>query len=229
MQRKLVMALAAGAACVALPAAAQYTVKLGLGDVRPYSSASDVTGPFTPAGLSLEVRDKQTLLASVSRPINDRWDVELVLGAPPQHEVAIKVSPAAVVPNAARALDGQIAALVTQVAPTLFLNYNFGDKGATWRPFIGGGINYTRFSPAESVTAGDALNGGRTSLSLEDSMGLALQAGVVYRFNEKWSLTAGVATADVKTKLTTNTGGIIRRADITFHPIVLSLLVGYTF
>lgn len=223
------LTLACAALGMALPAAAQYTVKVGYGDVRPYSSASDVSGPFTPAGLSLEVHNQQTVLFSVSRPLNARWDLELVLGAPPKHDVALKISPAAVVPNAARALDGQTGAQVTQIAPTLFFNYNFADASAKWRPFVGAGLNYTKFSPADSTAQGDALNGGRTSLSLEDSMGLAAQAGVSYRFNDKWSLTAGVATADVKTKLTTNTNGIIRKADITFHPIVVSLMVGYTF
>ena len=66
---------------------------------------------------------------------------------------------------------------VTQVAPTLFATYKFLDKNSTLRPFVGVGINYTRFRPADSTAAGNTLNGGPTSLNLEDSIGLAMHAG----------------------------------------------------
>lgn len=209
-------------------AMAQYTVKLGYGNINPNSSASEVTGPFTPTGLSLNVRPQSTLLMSLSKAIDDNWDVELALGLPPKHDVELKVNNAAL-PASAQALNGRVGAVVTQIAPTLFANYKFFDKASTLRPFVGVGINYTKFSPADSTADGNALNGGPTALALEDSIGLALQGGVIYQIDSKWSLTASVATADVKTKLTTNTGGIVRTADIKFRPTVLSVVVGYSF
>jgi outer membrane protein len=208
--------------------AQQNTFKLGYANVQPNSSASDVSGPFTPSGLSLEVRNKSTPVFGFVRQINDTWDVEFALGIPPTHDVGLKVNNAAL-PGSAQALNGQIGARVRQVAPTLFANYKFLDKSSAWRPFIGVGINYTKFDKADSAAAGNTLNGGATSLSLEDSVGLALQAGVTYRIDNQWSLSASVATAQVKTKLTTNTYGIQRTADITFKPTVFALSVGYSF
>ncbi|MEO6321358.1 MAG: OmpW family outer membrane protein, partial [Polaromonas sp.] len=74
-----------------------------------------------------------------------------------------------------------------------------------------------------------AINGGPTSVSMEDSVGLVLQGGMTYRFNEQWSLTAALITARVKSRITTNTLGIELTADIKFKPRVFTVAVGYSF
>ena len=217
------------AACAAAPSMAQQnTVKLGISNVQPHSSASDVSGPFTPGGISLEVRDKTTPFVSYTREINDQWEVELALGVPPKHDIVLKISNPAL-PGSAQALSGQVGATIRQVAPTVFANYRFLEKTSVLRPFIGAGINYTRFDKTHSTAAGDALNGGPTSISLEDSVGLALQAGVAWRLSNEWSVTAALATARVTSKITTNTLGIERHADITFKPRVFTVAMAYSF
>lgn len=217
------------AACAWAPALAQQnTFKLGVSNVQPHSSTSDVTGPFTPSGISLEVRDKTTPFISYTRKIDDQWNLELALGLPPTHDIALTINNSAL-PASAQALGGQIAAKVRQVAPTVFVNYKFLEKTSPLRPFVGIGINYTSFDNTSSTAAGNALNGGATSISLEDSVGLALQGGLTYRVNEQWSVSAALATAQVKSKITTNTLGIQRSADIKFHPRVFTLALGYSF
>lgn len=217
------------AACAAAPAMAQQnTFKLGISNVQPHSSASDVSGPFTPSGISLEVRDKTTPFVSYTREINDQWDAELALGIPPKHDIVLKINNTAL-PGSAQALSGQVGATIHQVAPTVFFNYKFLEKSSPIRPFVGAGINYTRFDKSHSTAAGDALNGGPSSISLEDSVGLALQAGVAWRLSNEWSVSASLATARVKSKITTNTLGIERHADITFKPQVFTVAMGYSF
>lgn len=208
--------------------AQQNTVRIGLANVQPHSSTSNFSGPFTPTGISLEVRDKTTPFFSYARELNDKWDVELALGFPPTHDIALVVNNPGL-PASAQALNGQTGARVRQVAPTLFFNYKFFEKTSAFRPFVGVGINYTSFDKTSSNAAGNALNGGPTSISLEDSVGLALQGGVSYRISDQWSLTAALATAQVKSKITTNTLGIERSADITFKPRVFILSAGYSF
>ena len=115
------------------------------------------------------------------------------------------------------------------MAPSLFANYKFLEKTSPFRPFVGVGINYTQFDNTSSTAAGNAINGGPTSISLEDSIGLALQGGMTYRFNDQWSLSAALITAQVKSKITTNTLGIQRSADIKFKPTVFTVAVGYSF
>ncbi len=218
--------LAVSAAAPAL--AQQNTLKLGFANVQPHSSTSNFSGPFTPPGISLQVQDKNTPFFSYTRELNDQWDVELALGLPPTHDITLTVNNPNL-PASAQAINGQTGARVRQVAPTLFFNYKFLEKTSAFRPFVGVGINYTRFDNTSSNAVGNALNGGPTSISLEDSVGLALQGGVSYRINNQWSVSAALATAQVKSKITTNTLGIERTADITFKPRVFTIAVGYSF
>ena len=223
-----VATLALGAAGSALAQAT--TLKLGLVHIDPGSSASAVSGPLTPANaLSLEVMKKSTLFFSASREINDQWEAELALGVPPTHDVAVVVLNPAALPGSVAAQNGAIGAKVRQVAPTLFMNYRFGEKTSQFRPFFGIGVNYTTFDKADSTAVNNAINGGPTSLKLDDSVGLALQLGVTAKLGGPWSVTGAWSTAQVKTKLTSNTLGIERTADIKFRPSVLTVAVGYSF
>ena len=202
--------------------------KVGIVSIAPNSTASDVTGAFTPAGRSLDVRPQTTLFVSYTRRINDNWDVEGQFGWPPTHDVNIVIRNPAL-PASVQSLNGQVGARVRQVAPTLFVNYNFADKSSTVRPFVGLGVNYTSFNKADSTVQGNALNGGATSLSLEDSFGLAAQVGLNLKVNDQWSFSAALSTASVRTKLTSNTLGVLRSADIRFRPTVFVLSAGYSF
>jgi outer membrane protein len=206
------------------------TLKVGYANIEPNSSASAVSGPFTPVdALSLKVQSQSTLFFSAAHELDDHWEAELALGMPPTHDVKVVILPGAAVPGSVAALDGSVGAKVRQVAPTLFANYRYGDKGSPLRPFAGIGLNYTRFDKTESTAVNDAINGGPTTLKLKDSIGLALQLGATYKLGGPWSLTGVWSTARVKTTLTTNTLGIERTADITFHPSVIIVAVGYSF
>lgn len=222
----------AGAALLALcgTASAQWTVRGGLTHINPHASASDATGPLLPpppSGVSLDVKSKSTMFLSVAYGLNPNMELELALGYPPTHDVTAKLSPS--LPANVQALNGQKIAEVRQIAPTLFFNYKFGEADATWRPFVGVGINYTNFDKRTSTAMGNALNGGPTDIRLSDSWGLAAQAGLSYRINERWSITGAVATARVKSTLTATTAGVQRNVDIRFRPVVLTIAAGYSF
>lgn len=224
--------LLAGAALCALcaSASAQWTLRAGVTNISPHSSASDVVGPMLPgppSGISIDVRDKATLYFSAAYGFHPNMEVELAMGYPPTHDVNARI--ASFLPANIQAFDGQRVAKVRQVTPTLFLNYKFGESTSQWRPFVGIGVNYTNFDKRTSTAANNALNGGPTDLRLSDSWGLAAQAGLTYRVNERWSINGAIATARVKTRLTTNTAGVQRTIDIRFHPVVLTLSVGYSF
>ena len=206
------------------------TIRGGIAHVAPNSTATDAVGPFLPAppaGVSLEVQNQSTLFFSVARDLTPHVEVELAMGFPPTHDVTAKLAPS--LPSHVQVLNGQVIAKVRQVAPTLFFNYKFGDPGSTWRPFVGAGINYTKFDKRESTAAGNQLNGGPTDIRLSDSWGLAAQAGVSYRLNDQWALNAAVATARVKTHLTATTAGQARKIDIRFRPTVFIVSAAYSF
>ncbi len=231
MNRQLSHCLA-GAALLALcaTASAQFTVRGGITHLAPHSRATDAAGPMLPgppSGISIDVKNKSTAFFSLAYGFNPNMEVELALGYPPTHDVTARI--AANLPPHIAAFNGQKLAEVRQVAPTLFFNYKFGEANSQWRPFVGLGVNYTNFDKRTSTAANNALNGGPTDIRLSDSWGLAGQLGLSYRIDERWSITGTVATARVKSKLTTTTAGVQRSLDIRFHPVVLTVNVGYTF
>lgn len=217
-------------ACTGTAFAQATTVKVGWVNIDPQSSANNVSGPFTPVdALSAKVKSQSTLFFSLAHEIDSNFEVELAAGLPPKHDVTLVVAKPSAVPGGVAALDGAVIQQVKQVAPTLFVNYKFGDSNSTWRPFVGLGINYTRFTDATSTPTNDAVNGGATSVSLTDSRGLAAQVGLTYKVSGPWSVTGVWSTAKVSTTATTNTLGIERKLDFTFNPSVLTLAVGYSF
>ncbi|MEG0937252.1 MAG: OmpW family outer membrane protein [Comamonas sp.] len=223
----LLAALLAGGCGVA---AAQVSIRAGISHIAPHSSASDAVGPMLPgppSGISVEVQNKSTLFLSLAYGFHPNMEVELALGYPPTHDVNGKI--AGNLPPHIAAFNGQKLAEVRQIAPTLFFNYKFGEANSQWRPFVGIGVNYTNFDKTKSTAANNALNGGPTDISLSDSWGLAGQVGLSYRINERWSILGAVATAKVKTKLTTTTAGVQRNIDIRFRPTVLTVAAAYNF
>ena len=231
MQRKISTALI-GVALLALcgTASAQWSVRGGLTHIAPRSTATDAVGPMLPgppSGISIDVKNKATAFLSLAYGLNPNMELELALGYPPTHDVTARI--AGNLPPHIAAFNGQKLAEVRQIAPTLFLNYKFGDASSQWRPFVGLGLNYTNFDKRKSTQANNALNGGPTDIRLTDSWGLAAQAGVSYRLNDKWALNAAVATARVKTHLTATTAGQARKIDIRFRPTVFTLSAGYVF
>jgi outer membrane protein len=220
-------ALVCGASGSAL--AQSTTLKLGGLHYNPDTSASALSGPFTPAGaLSLKFPSQSTLYLSAARELNAHWEAELALSAP-KHDMTLVVLKPSALTGSTAALDGAVVATVRQVSPTLFFNYKLGDGNKPFRPFVGLGVNYTFFDNIDSSSAFDAINGGPTNLKMDDSVGLALQLGITAKLGGPWSITGSWSTARIKTRLTTNTLGLQRDMDITFHPSMFIIAAGYSF
>ncbi|MCW7540057.1 outer membrane beta-barrel protein [Aquabacterium sp. A7-Y] len=220
----LLAALLAAATGSAL--AQSQTVYFGGGYININSSSGPLQGPpgTTPPNARLDVDDARTVIFGYQRYFNDQWGIDLAMGIPPKHKVY---------GEGALERFGHISSS-KQMAPTLFANYRFGTAGDKLRPFVGVGINYTRFIDSKSTAAGDTASGGKTDLDLSDSWGLAAQAGVSYAITPTWSLNATVATARVKSDLTATTttargATIVRRTTIDFNPTAFTLTAGYSF
>ena len=196
---------------------------VGVANINVRSQSPDLTsnGPafLTPQPAGITVGDATTLVFGYTRRLTDHWDFDVLLGVPPTHSISGtgKLAP-----------FGEIAR-IKQAGPTFMFNYHFGDEGSSFRPFIGGGVNFTRFYDATSTASGDIASGGPTKISLTDSMGPAAQVGMTYRFNAQWSLNAAIATAKVKTNMTTLTGSIERKTVVDLRPVVISTGLAYAF
>ena len=201
----------------------QNTVRLGIASITIHSESPNLSsnGPafLTPQPAGITVGDATTLLLSYSRKIDDHWDIELAAGLPPSHDVY----------GTGRLAPFGVTAKVKQAGPTLFANYNFGAPENKFRPFVGAGVNFTKFYDGRSTDSGNIATGGPTKIRLSNSVGPAAQVGASYKLDERWSICGSIVVAKVKSDLTVTTGSIERTTTIDFRPVVYTLALGYSF
>ena len=204
--------LAAGALCLAASVQAQdYGLKVGLTRYTNHSATTGIQGIGVPPGADAVVGNASTMIFAIERRLNANMGLELVLGVPP------KVSARA---TGSVAFLGDKVLTARNVAPTLMLNYSFGDANASWRPYVGVGANFTRFSDIQSSLA--------PKVEMSDSFGMALQAGVNYSLSKNWGVFGSIAAIDVSSKLVA-TGNTVLTTNIDFRPIVYTLGASYRF
>ena len=121
---------------------------------------------------------------------------------------------------------GEIADVMA-LPPTLTLQYHF-TPGAKISPYVGIGVNYTIFySEDASTSLVGAL--GPTTVNLDDTVGVAFQAGVDFALNDRWFLNADVKYIQIDTTAVLNSGGTINSVDVDLDPIVAGIGVGFRF
>jgi outer membrane protein len=114
---------------------------------------------------------------------------------------------------------------IKHLPPTVTLQYHFG-TGSKFHPYVGAGINYTNFFDIEETSS---LGG--DSLDLDDSWGVALEAGVDYELQNDWMVGAAVWWVDIDTDATiTGAGsGLAGTYNVSIDPWVFMLSVGKKF
>lgn len=184
--------------------------KVGLTRYDTHSKTTGVVGPGIPAGADAETGDATTVIFVGERLLTPNIGVELVLGVPP------KITAQA---TGSVAFLGEVLS-ARNVAPTLLFNWHFGQTGDTWRPYVGLGLNYTKFTDVQTPYGWD--------VQLSDSWGAAAQAGIDYAIDKRWGVFASVAVLKVKSDLVA-TGATVLQTTIDFRPIVYSAGVAYRF
>jgi outer membrane protein len=208
------------------------TVYLGVAYLQVHSSLPDLTGMNTPPGLNLDVGNATTLGLGLVHDFNSHWSGELALGYPP------RVRTDAMGANWAKAgvQPGVGIVDVHLISPTVFANYHPFGVHRRIDPYIGLGVNYTRFTDTTALNSlTNAL--GPTQIHLSDSWGAAAHVGLQYHIDRAWSLVGSIAIADVQSDLTSTTylrnGSSVvvmqGKTHINFHPVVYTLAIGYSF
>jgi outer membrane protein len=113
-------------------------------------------------------------------------------------------------------LNGNKIGTTRHLPPTLSLNYHF-DTNSAWKPYAGIGVNYTTFFEEESSLG---------SLRLDDSWGLAVQAGVDYQITEKGAVRLNVRWFDIDSDAKLN-GADIGTAEI--DPVLVGMSYVHKF
>ena len=118
---------------------------------------------------------------------------------------------------------------VKHLPPTLTLQYHFNPEG-TLRPYVGAGINYTRFSSVD-LDANLAI-GGTTGLPLRidrSSFGWAAQIGADVQIAPKWFLNFDVKYVAIDTDIFIKGAGGAKVTKLGIDPMLYSVGIGYRF
>ncbi len=132
--------------------AGDWTFSVGAHVVSPKSGNGRLAG----GALAADVGDDTRPTVTAEYFFTDRLGLEVLAALPFEHDLR---------------LNGVAAGSTKHLPPTVTLQYHFG--GGRVSPFVGAGINYTRFF--EERTRGPLAG---TELTLDDSWGLAAHAGL---------------------------------------------------
>ena len=208
------LVVAAALAGGALAAQAQDNVfKIGVTRYDTHAKTNGISGIGVPAGADAKVGDATTVILVYERLFGPNLGAELVMGIPPT--IKTKASGSVEFLNA----TGTVLE-VENWAPTLLFNYHFFEPGATWRPYVGVGINYTKFKNAKSSIADDVEVG--------SSWGPAAQVGIDYWITKDISAFASFAYVKVKSKVVAS-GSTVLTTTVDYRPTVYSAGVSYRF
>lgn len=179
-------------------------IRGGLVDVMP--SVNDNTG----AGLDLDVDNNLQVGVTATYMYTDNIGVELLAATPFTHDITA---------------GGTKVGETSHLPPSLMAQYYFGTASSDARPYLGAGLNYTVFFDEKLSTDLDQ-NGQTDTLSLDDSFGLALQAGVDYNISENLFVNASIWYMDINTDVTVNGAAT---GDLDIDPVSVMASIGYTF
>lgn len=200
MYKTIVTAVAlATATLVSTPAFAQSKEGPWMVRVRAVNLQSANTDS---TGLGLSVNDKVIPEIDVSYFFSKNLAAELILTVPQQHDLS------------SSALAGKIGT-VTHLPPTLLVQYHFDVSG--FKPYVGAGINYTRFTSFDLPTGVDIKR---------DSFGGALQFGVDIPLSGNMSLNFDVKKVYLGTDV--SVGGV-NQGSFKVDPLLVGLGIGWRF
>jgi outer membrane protein len=200
MMKKTLLAAAALCALTSGAAMAQSQYQQdGKWMVRARAVHLDSSNGGAAGAAGVSVNDKWIPELDISYFFTPNLAAELILTYPQKHDVR---------------LNGAKIGTLKHLPPTLTAQYHFTNLGA-FKPYVGAGINYTRFSSV------DILNGALTVK--KNSWGPALQVGFDYALDKNWSINLDVKKVYIDTEVS---GGF---GKFKVDPVLVGVGLGYRF
>ena len=153
-------------------------------------------------GLGLSVNNKTIPEVDISYFFNKNVAAELILTVPQKHDLSSSV------------LGGRIGSL-KHLPPSLLLQYHFDAPG--FKPYVGAGVNYTRFSNV-NLPAGVDID--------RNSFGGALQVGVDIPLSKNLYLNFDVKKVYIKTDVF---AGGAKQGTFKVDPVLVGVGLGWRF
>ena len=152
-------------------------------------------------GLELTVNNKVIPEVDISYFFTPNIAAELILTYPQKHTLKA---------------GGTEIGTLKHLPPTLTAQYHFTDLGA-FKPYLGAGVNYTRFSSVE-LPAGVDID--------RNSYGLAVQAGFDYEVAKNVYVNVDVKKVQIRTDVS---AGGSKIGEFKVDPLLVGVGVGYRF
>ncbi|MBX9872398.1 MAG: outer membrane beta-barrel protein [Burkholderiaceae bacterium] len=152
-------------------------------------------------GLNLSVNDKVIPEVDISYFFTRNIAAELVLTVPQKHTL--------------RSGSSDIGTL-KHLPPTLLLQYHFDAPG--YKPYVGAGLNYTRFSSVNLTVAGADIE--------RKSVGGALQVGVDIPLSKSLSLNLDLKKVYIDTDVSING---VKQGTFKVDPLLVGVGLGWRF
>ena len=158
-------------------------------------------------GLNLSVNDKWLPEVDITYFFNKNIAAELILTVPQRHTLSA---------------GGTAIGSLKHLPPSLLVQYHFTDAPG-FKPYVGAGVNYTRFS---SVNFDPAVVAALNPSIKKNSLGLALQAGFDYQLDSNWSLNLDIKKVQIKTDVRSFGNKV---GSFKVDPVLVGVGVGYRF
>ena len=215
MSRTFKLGILAAAVMAAAPAVQAYEAgdligRVGAATVAPDASSDPITN--VAADARVDVDNDTQLGLTLSYMLTDQIGLGVLAATPFSHDIK---------GAGALASAGKVAE-TKHLPPTVTLQYFPMPSGSKLQPYVGAGVNYTVFFDEE--TAG-ALAG--TDIELDDSFGLAAEAGVDYMITENVGVNAAIWYIDIDTEAKIQAAN--QTVDVEIDPLVYMVGVSYKF
>jgi len=203
--------------------AGDWILRVGATLVEPHESSSLISTTATGAlsNTAAGVGDNVQLGLNLVYMMTDKVGLELLAATPFEHDLTAKGLNA-------HGLETTDLGSAKHLPPTLTANYYFYAANSAIRPYLGVGVNFTTFFSEDlSGFARNELSA--SSLSLDDSWGIAWRGGVDWELSENWMLNASFWKIDLETDASFNSALGKVKVNVDVDPWVYMLSIGYKF
>lgn len=191
-------------------------MRTGTASVNPEKSSNDIDQV---AGQAVKANDNTQLGISATYMLTNQIGIEVLGATPFSHNITAK--------DGTLGAPGADIGEVKHLPPTISAQYYFLDNTSAIQPYVGGGLNITVFFDEKAGKDAKAL--GYDKLSLDESYGLAVQAGVDYNINENMFVNASAMYAKIGTTATLEGSSGKLTVDYDLDPMVYRVNFGYKF
>lgn len=200
-------------------------VRAGYAAVDPRDSSSDLDvaglgGKVANTGVGVD--GAAALGLTVSYMLTPHVGIELLAATPFKHDITSKGL------GGLGVADGTVLGSTKQLPPTVSAQYYFAQSTSAIQPYVGVGLNYTTFFE-EGVSSGAKSALGASNLNLDDSYGLAVEAGLDWNVANNWVVNASVWHVQIETDASLDTALGKVKTTVSIDPWVYMVGVGYKF